>query len=140
MESVEAMVQDKAKEAMKEAQASLLGAFDQLMSAKLDSVQNKISDNQQKLSESQIAKIQSNILTNDGYKFKKKSCEDQFKFGIKLMDSLQDAGSALSRNNDPASLAAKEKISEGDYFQPILYVLTCMFVSLEYFQYGSCPV
>ena len=49
MESVEAMVQDKVKEAMKEAQASLLGAFDQLMSAKLDSVQNKISDNQQKL-------------------------------------------------------------------------------------------
>ena len=42
MESVEAMVQDKVKEAMKEAQASLLGAFDQLMSAKLDSVQNKI--------------------------------------------------------------------------------------------------
>ena len=109
MVSVEAMVQDKVKEAMKEAQASLLGAFDQLMSAKLDSVQNKISDNQQKLSESQIAKIQSNFLRNDGYKFKKKSCEDQFKFCVKLMDSLQDAESALSKNNDPDSLAAKEK-------------------------------
>ena len=54
------------KEAMKEAQASILGAFDQLMSAKLDSVQDKIRDNQQKLPESQIAKLQSNILTNDG--------------------------------------------------------------------------
>ena len=109
MKSVEAMVQDKVKEATKEAQASLLGAFDQLMSAKLDSVQNKISDNQQKLPESQIAKIQSNILANDGSKFKKKSCEDQFKFGVKLLDSLQHAESALSRNNDPASLVAKEK-------------------------------
>ena len=58
------------------------------MSAKVDSVQNKISDNPQKLSESQIAKIQSNILTNDGYKFKKESCEDQFKFGVKLVQKV----------------------------------------------------
>ena len=56
------------------------------------------------------------------------------------MDFFQDAEIALSRNNDPASLAAKEKKSEGDYFLPFLYLLTCMFVSLEYFQYGSCPV
>ena len=50
---VEVMVQEKVRAAVSEAQTNLLGAFEQLMSSKLDSMQNKISENQQKLSDSQ---------------------------------------------------------------------------------------
>ena len=110
---MESMVQERVRAAVNEAQSSLLGALNQLMSLKLDSMQNKISENQQKLSNSQMAKIQSNILTYDGYNFKRKSCEDQFKFNVKVMDKLQDAESALERNQDSASLAARENICEG---------------------------
>ena len=42
------------------------------MSSKLDSMQNKISENQQKLSDSQMAKMQTNILMHEGYTFKRK--------------------------------------------------------------------
>ena len=110
---MESVVQERVRAAVNEAQSSLLGALNQLMSSKLDSMQNKISENQQKLSISQMAKIQSNNLTYDGYNFKRKGCEDQFKFNIKVMDKLQDAESAHERTQDSASLAAREKNCEG---------------------------
>ena len=72
---VEVMVQEKVRAAVSEAQTNLLGAFEQLMSSKLDSMQNKISENQQKLSDSQMAKMQTNILMHEGYTFKKKAAK-----------------------------------------------------------------
>ena len=112
---VEVMVQEKVRAAVSEAQTNLLGAFEQLMSSKLDSMQNKISANQQKLSDSQMAKMQTNILLHEGYTLKRKSCKIQCKFNVKVLGKFQDAEAALERNGDFASLAAREKISEGDY-------------------------
>ena len=112
---VEVMVQEKVRAAVCEAQTNLLGAFEQLVSSKLDSMQNKISENQQKLSDSQMAKMQTNILMHEGYTFKRKSCEDQYKFNVKVLGKFQDADAALERSGDSASLAAREKNSEDDY-------------------------
>ena len=106
---VEVMVQEKVRAAVSGAQTNLLGAFEQLMSSKLDSMQNKISENQQKLSDNQMAKMQTNILMHEGYTFKRKSCEDQYKFNVKVLGKFQDADAALERSGDSASLAAREK-------------------------------
>ena len=50
-----------------------------------------------------------------GTPLKEKSCEDQYKFNVKVLGKFQDADAALERSGDSASLAAGEKISEGDY-------------------------
>ena len=48
-----------------------------------------------------------------GCSFKRKSCEDKYKFNVKVLDKLQDAETFLDQSMDNASLAAKEKVSEG---------------------------
>ena len=50
------------------------------------------------------------MLTNDNYVFIRKSCEDQFKFNIKLFTKLKDADSAVKSGD---AVAASETISEG---------------------------
>ena len=70
---VEALVRDEVStavsSAVNDAQNNLLSAFDQMISSKLERVKSQISENQKQLSESQISKIQNNILCNDAYSF-----------------------------------------------------------------------
>ena len=101
--------------AVNDTQNNLLSAFDQMISSKLERVKSQISENQKQLPESQISKLQNNILCNDGYSFKRNGCEDQFKLNVKLMEKIPDADFHLERSQDSAALAATEKLSEGDY-------------------------
>lgn len=100
--------------AVSQVHGTLLENFEQLVSSKLESFHEKISENQKNLADSQLSKIKSNILSNDGYSFKRKSCEDQYKFNVKVLDKIQDAEAHLDKAGDSASIAAKEKISEGE--------------------------
>ena len=102
--------------AVTEAQGSLLGNLNQLISSELETFQDKISENQKNLADSQLSKINNNILSNDGYSFKRKSCEDQYKFKAKVLDRIQDAEAFLEQTHDGASVAAREKVSKGDIF------------------------
>ena len=69
----EGFIQSSVARAVTEAQGNLLGNLDQLISSRLDSFQDKISENQNTLADSQLSKIKNNILSNDGYSFKRKS-------------------------------------------------------------------
>ena len=116
---VEALIRDEVSttvsSAVNETQNNLLSAFDQMISSKLESVKSQISENQKQLPESQISKIQNNTLCTDGYSFKRNGCEDQFKLNVKLMEKIRDADFHLERSQDSTTLAAREKLSEGDY-------------------------
>ena len=88
----------------------LMSQLDQLISSKLVSFESRITATQKNIADSQLSKIKEDMLTNDNYVFKRKSCEDQFKFNIKLSTKLKDADSA---NKSGDAVAASETISEG---------------------------
>ena len=55
------------------------------ISDKFKVFESRIGDNQRELSDNQLSKIQQNILSNENYQFKKKSCVDQFKYTLELL-------------------------------------------------------
>lgn len=65
---------------------------------------------QKNIADSQLSKIKEDILSNDSYVFKRKSCEDQFKFNVKVSSKLRDADVSV-KNGDAG--AACSSISEG---------------------------
>lgn len=69
--------------------------LDGLILSKFASFEGKISNSQREISDSRLAKIQSSILANDNYVFKRKSCEDQFKLNVKASTKLRDAESNI---------------------------------------------
>ena len=66
-----------------------------LISSKLAFFEQKISSTQREISDSQLAKIQQNILLNDTYSFKRKGNEEQFKSNVRVLDKLREADSHL---------------------------------------------
>ena len=46
-----------------------------------------------------MSKIKEDILSNDSYVFKRKSCEDQFKFNVLVSSKLRDADVSV-KNGD----------------------------------------
>ncbi|MCG7876286.1 MAG: reverse transcriptase domain-containing protein, partial [Candidatus Thiodiazotropha endolucinida] len=82
-----------------------------LITSKFGSFEARFSENQKELSEFQLNKIQQNILSNENYQFKKKSCEDQFKFNSKIMGKLRDA--EVHAESDMHRQELKQDISEG---------------------------
>ena len=73
----------------------------------------KALDAQQKeRSESQLTRIQNEIMAADSYKFQKKSCEDQYIFNQKLAGTLKEAEANLGDMGEE-SAAAKQKIAQG---------------------------
>ncbi|MEW8548152.1 MAG: reverse transcriptase domain-containing protein [Candidatus Thiodiazotropha sp.] len=98
-------------------QNEVLSGIDVLISSKLASFEQKISSTQRDISESQLAKIQQNILLNDSYSFKRKGNEEQFKSNVRVLDKLREADShlkdALTTHYDESTIAAKTRISEG---------------------------
>ena len=104
-------IDERVKQAVASSQTALLSKLDSLISSKFTCFETKISDVQKDLSESQLAKIQQNILANDSYTFKRKSCEDQFKFNAKVATKLREAETSVTNLKDVPQ--AINSISEG---------------------------
>ena len=79
--------------------------------------EQRTSSSQRDISDSQFAKIQQNILSNDSYTFKKKGNEEQFKAKVQVIDKLREANShltdSLSQSNSESTASAKVRASEG---------------------------
>jgi hypothetical protein len=88
-----------------------------MVSSKLSVFERRINDTQRELSVNQLTQIQQNLVLNDGYRFKKKGNEEQFKANVKVMTKLVDAecsiDNVLSEGASQAAVMAKQSISEG---------------------------
>ena len=110
-ENFEERVQREVQQAVASSQKSLMDDISGLISSKFSTFEARFSDNQKELSESQLSKIQRNILSNENYQFKKKSCEDQFKFNSKVLGKLRDA--EVHAESGAQRQEVKQDISEG---------------------------
>ena len=110
-ENFEERVQREVQQAVASSQKSFMDDISGLISSKFSSFEARFSDNQKELSESQLSKIQQNILSNENYQFKKKSCEDQFKFNSKVLGKLLDA--EVHAESGAHRQEIKPNISEG---------------------------
>ena len=88
----------------------LMSQIDTLISSKFASLEDRMTSAQKNIADSQLSKIKEDILSNDSYVFKRKSCEDQFKFNVKVSSKLRDADVSV-KNGDAG--AACSSISEG---------------------------
>lgn len=69
-----------------------------------------MTTNQKAIADSQISKMKEDILSNDSYVFKRKSCEDQFKFNNKLSTKFREADNCVKKGDAEAACG---NISEG---------------------------
>ena len=88
----------------------IMSHLDQLILSKLACLEDRMTSTQKSIADSQLSKMKEDMLSNDNYVFKRKSCEDQFKFNVKLSSKLRDAEDAVKSGD--AGLATG-KISEG---------------------------
>ena len=88
----------------------LMSKIDTLNSSKFASLEGRMTTAQKNIADSHLSKIKEDILSNDSYVFKRKSCEDQFKFNVKVSSKLRDADVSV-KNGDAG--AACSSISEG---------------------------
>ena len=104
--SIQNAIRQEVKSAMGESQMGMLDHLDSLITSKLEAAEQ----NHRQFSAAQMGKLQQDILCNDTFKFNRKSCEDQYKFNVKVSTKLKDA----SGNLDQGRLdQAKQHISEG---------------------------
>ena len=101
-EEVDERVTVKVKELMQETQRQLLQEMNSLM--------QKISDQNCSSNEVQILKISNIVATGGMPKFKRKSNEEQFKVNSKVMLKLDEAEKSIESSNTEKT---KEKIVEG---------------------------
>ena len=87
----------------------LMSQIDTLISSKFASLEDRMTTAQKSIADSQLSKIKEDILSNDSYVLKRKSCEDQFKFNVKVSSKLRDADVSV-KNGDAG--AACSSISE----------------------------
>ena len=76
----------------------------------MNSIMNKISEQNSTLNEEQLLKISGIVATGGMPKFKKNSNEEQFKLNSKVMLKLDDAEKSIESSNAEKT---KEKIVEG---------------------------
>ena len=88
----------------------LISQIDTLISSRLASFEDRITTAQKNIADSQLSKIKEDILSDDSYVFKRKNCEDQFKFNVKVSSKLRLADVSV-KNGD--AWAACSSISEG---------------------------
>jgi len=95
----------------------LLSKMEDLLSSRLKSFEQKISESQRQISDTQLTKIQQNFVSNDNFTFKKKGNEEQFKVNVRILGSLREADGHLtqladSHESDRAE-AARRSIKDG---------------------------
>ncbi|WAR27332.1 hypothetical protein MAR_013036, partial [Mya arenaria] len=87
----------------------LMDRIEKMISNKLACFEERISQSQKDVADSQICKMQEDILCNDTYQFKRKSCENQFKFNLKETTQLREAESHVRKMDIEASGASIAK-------------------------------
>ena len=94
--------------ALAESQNSIMTQMKDLITSEMSKMQNQ----QQKIADTQMSKIES---IGDGFKFKRRGNEEQYKHNASVMSKVKEADSILDpRNFNPDSIsAAKEKLAEG---------------------------
>ena len=65
--------------------------IDTLLTSRFAMFEQRISSSQRDISDSQLAKIQQNILSNDSYTFKGKGNEEQLKANVRVIYKLREA-------------------------------------------------
>ena len=101
-EAFDERVTVKVREVLKESQQQLL--------QKMNSLIQKISDQNSSSNEEQLVKISSLVATGEMPKFKKKGNEEQYKINSKVMLKLDEAEQSIDAMNTEKT---KEKIVEG---------------------------
>ena len=108
-----ALIRNQVKEQRQNSQGLQLDKLDELISVKLNSFNQQINENQRKLSDVQVAKLEQ--INNEKHKFNKKGNEEQYKINAKVQEKLQEADAMLKE--DPRirqmTIKAQEKIEEG---------------------------
>ena len=94
--------------AISESQNSIMSQMKDLITSEMGKMQNQ----QQKLADTQMTKIES---LADGYKFKRRGNEEQFKHNANVITKVREADNLLDpRSCSPDNIsAAKEKLAEG---------------------------
>ena len=94
----------------------LLSRMEQLINDKLQTFEQRINATQRALSQTQLSAIQEN-LNSDGYTFKKKGHEQQFKVNAKVLDKMHQADGYIQEaerdSSQEAVENARQKIVEG---------------------------
>ena len=102
---------------IQQSQNDILTNIDTLLTSRFAMFEQRISSSQRDISDSQLAKIQQNILSNDSCTFKRKGNEEQFKANVRVIDKLREADShltdSLSQNTAESTVSAKARVSEG---------------------------
>ena len=102
---------------IQQSQNDILTNIDTLLTSRFAMFEQRISSSQRDISDSQLSKIQQNILSNDSYTFKRKGNEEQFKANVRVIDKLREADShltdSLSQNTAESTVLAKARVSEG---------------------------
>ncbi|KAK3741662.1 hypothetical protein QZH41_005090 [Actinostola sp. cb2023] len=80
------------------------------MQTMMDRSVSELKRSSTETSESHLKEIKK-LKYDEPHKFKKKANEDQFKFNIKVMDTISDAKQSLEKNDQAK---AKEELSKGD--------------------------
>jgi hypothetical protein len=86
----------------------------------------KVQDQQQRIAETQITKIEGTL--SDGYKFKRRGNEEQSKHNSKILSKIKEAENVLDTNNPSQEGISKanEKLAEGmsllNYRQKIIEI------------------
>jgi hypothetical protein len=95
---------------------ALLSRMEELINAKFQTFEERINSTQRELSQAQISAIQENLVS-DGYTFKKKGHEQQFKVNAKVLDKMQQADGyiqeAVKDSSNDAAESARQKLVEG---------------------------
>lgn len=93
---------------IKEANNEILSQFSSILDSRLSTVQRNINEKQKVIAERQEAKIEQVFV--DGYKFKKRGNEEQYKHNAKVMAKIKKANEEMEENRIQE---ARQKISEG---------------------------
>ena len=84
----------------------MLDTLESMINSKLQ----RFEQHSTELSETQIGRIQTEIMTQDTLKFNRKSCEDQYKFNNRMSLTLKEADRELDKGNFSD---AKAKLAQG---------------------------
>ncbi len=76
-------IKDVVQAAMAAMQGELLGQIGSMMDARMSNMQRQVEESQKALADRQMAKI-NELQYNDGYRFKKRGNEQQFKFNLQV--------------------------------------------------------
>jgi hypothetical protein len=99
-----------------EEENEMLSRIEALINSKFETFEQRMSDTQKELSQSQLSVIQENLM-HDNYTFKKKGHEQQYRVNSQVIDKQRHAEANVHEANRSTHCEAADnaisKISEG---------------------------